>query len=823
METLLQDLRHAWRLLARRPAFTAVAIASLALGIGANATVFRLVDALLLRPLPVADPAHLVAIFTVDQRNGSLNPSAHLNWQDLRGENRSFSAVLGYDFEKVNVSLGSEPTPVDALMVSGNYFDALGIHAAAGRTFAPEDDREGAGRAVAVVSHRFWSEQLGGDRAALGRKLTINNHPFVVIGILPARFDGTDVGIRYDLFVPMAVNRVLRPDPATNWYGKRRGLTIAALGRLKPGVSLAQAEAEMAALSSRLERDYPKENHGRSFKLLPLAQAAINPAVRGAVVTGSAVVLTIVGLVLLIACANVANLLLARAAARRKEMAVRISLGAPRGRIVRQLLTESLLLAVLGGVAGLLLAGWADRALGVVLRSVHLPFATAALDLRMDLRVLAFTFALSLVTGLLFGLVPALQTSRPEMVTALKNQAVPLARAAGRRFGLRDLLVAIQVALSLVALIAAGLFLRSLGEARRTDPGIAVDRLLRVHFNLGPQGYDQERGQLFVRSLVDRLATLPGGGVASAAVMAAGPLEPPAVIRSIFIEGRERENEGGIAVQVNAVTPSTCATLGVPIVRGRALSPADREGAPLVAVINQLMADRLFPKGDAVGQRFQIFGSTKKIEVVGVAKNLKYNSVDEDPQPYIYVSLDQFYTGNLALLVRANGDPAALLPQVEREIRALDRQLPLADAATLSRVFAESLWAPRVIAALLGVFGALALVLATVGIYGIMSFSVAQRAREIGVRMTLGAEPRRVLALVLSQGMVVVAIGLAAGLVGAYAVTRLAAGLLFGVSPTDPLAFGATALLLALVALIATLVPARRATAVDPVLVLREE
>jgi putative ABC transport system permease protein len=822
MERLFQDLRYAWRLLWKQPGFTAVAAASLALGIGANTTIFSLVDALLLRPLPVTAPATLVSIFTTDRKNPGFAPSSHLNWKDLREQCGSFSQVLGYDFVGMSVafggSSGGKPSVLGGQMVSGNYFDVLGVPAAVGRTFTAEDDREGAGQPVAVLSDHLWRERLGGDRAAIGRTISIDNHPFTVIGVAPREFTGTDIGLRPELWVPMAMNRMLRPDPASNWYGTRRGLFLFAIGRLKPGARLAQAQAEATTLSRRLEHDFPNEDKGRSFKLVPLTQAAINPGFRQGVVAASALLLTVVGLVLLIACANVANLLLARASVRRKEIAVRLSLGAARSRLVRQLLTESLLLALLGGACGLLLAAWADRALVSVLPSLRLP-VSIALELKVDPRVLAFNLILSFATGLLFGLVPALQASRPELVSALKSQAAP-AGTGGRRLAGRNLLVAAQVALSLVALIAAGLFLRSLGEQQRADPGFSADRLVRLQFDLGLRGYDEARGEGFVRELAELAAAVPG--VAAATVAQAGPFQG-SIARSVFLDGQERTDNNGILIQINAVGPRYFETIGVPIVRGRAFTAADRTGAPAVAVVNEFMADKFWPNQSPLGQRFRFYGDTASTEVVGVAKQVKYNSIGEDPQPYIYLPLEQRYAGSLTLVARAAIEPGPVLLAVERQVRALDKDLPLTGVATLRQVLHDGLFAPRMGALLLGIFGALALVLATVGIYGVMSFSVAQRAREIGVRMSLGALPRSVLALVLYQGMTIVALGLGLGLATAFAVSRLTANLLFGISPTDPLAFVATTLLLAAVALAATVIPAQRATAVDPVVVLRQE
>ncbi|HTQ81149.1 MAG TPA: ADOP family duplicated permease, partial [Thermoanaerobaculia bacterium] len=722
-----------------------------------------------------------------------------------------------YDWAPVSLSIGGgEPVVVFGQMASGNYFSLLGVHAALGRTFSPEEDREGAGRPVVVLSDHLFRERLDGDRRVLGRTILLNSHPFTVIGVAPPEFTGLDVGARPELWVPMAVNAQIRTDPNVNWYGKRRGLSISAVGRLKPGVSFAQAQAEAAALSQRFERDYPVDNKGRGFTLLPLAQAAVGPNERQGIVAASGLLLTVVGLVLLIACANVANLLLARAAARRKEIAIRLSVGAGRGRLLRQLLTESLLLALLGGAAGLLLASFADRLVLRLLPSLPLT-VSPALNLGIDGRLLLFTLGLSLATGVLFGLAPALETSRPGLVVALKSQAAP-AGSGGRRLAGRNLLVAGQVALSLVALIAAGLFLRSLSEAQHIDPGFAADRLLRVRCNLGLQGYDGTRAEAFERDSIERLSAIPG--VAAATLAQAGPFQG-ALARSVFVDGRETSSDGTL-IQANGVGPRYFETLGVPLLAGRELTEADRAGAP-VAVINQFMAEKFFPGENPVGQRFRFFGETRPIEIVGVARNAKYFSLSEPPQPYIYLPLPHRYVGGLTLLVRAASDPAAILPTAERQVRDLDKQLPLTGVATLRQVISDDLWAPRLGAGLLGLFGALALLLAAVGLYGVMSFSVAQREREIGVRMALGARPGEVVGLVLFQGMGIVALGLAAGLIIAFAASHLAATLLYGVSPTDPLAFSLTSVLLALVGLASTFLPARRATAVDPMLVLRQE
>ncbi|MBV8199683.1 MAG: ABC transporter permease, partial [Acidobacteria bacterium] len=575
MESLFADLRYAVRMLVKRPAFTLVAVLSLALGIGANTTIFSVVNALLLRSLPVAEPGRLVSIYTRDAQNPAMlaAPLSHLNWKDYREQARSFSGVLGYDWALMSFARRAEATVVVGQLVSENYFDLLGIRAARGRTFAGEEATKPGAHPVAVVSHHFWRQQLGGDPGAVGRTITLNGSVFTMIAVAPESFTGTDTGVQPELWVPMAMNRQIKRDPELNWYEERRGLIINTIGRLRPGVTVAAAQAEMTGIARRLEREYPNDNQGRTAWLVPLPQAAVPPQVRKAVVGASLLLLGVVGLVLLIACANVANLLLARATARRREIAIRLSQGARRGRLVRQLLTESLLLALLGGALGLLLMTWASHALLVFLPTLPFP-VTLTLDLGADPRVLGFAAVVTLATGLLFGLVPALQSSRPQLVAALKSQAgsAPAVRGA---MGLRGALVAGQVALSLMALIASGLFLRSLAAAQHIETGYDAARLLSVSFDVGLYGLDQGRGEQLFRALREQAATLPG--VESAALASAGPLQG-SITRSVFLEGRENPGKNGLLVEVNPVDPSFFRTVGVPIVAGRGFTDADRGG-----------------------------------------------------------------------------------------------------------------------------------------------------------------------------------------------------------------------------------------------------
>ena len=819
MGDLLQDLRFAVRVLLQRPLLSAAAIVSLALGIGANATIFSVVNGLLFSSVGVREPESLVSLYTRDERNPGYAALSHLNWQDYREQSKTFDQVLGYDWAGMSMATGQgEAELVFGQMVSGNYFEVLGVEPALGRTFTPEEDAAPGAHPVAVVSHKLWRERLGGTADAAGRRVRINGHPFTIVGVAPASFRGTDVGLEPALWVPMAMNLVIRPNESANWYGERRGLFVNAIGRLKPGVTIESARAELEGIGKRLAAAYPEENGGRNVQLVPLSQATIHPGLRGGVVAAMTMLMSVVGLVLLIACANVANLLLARASARRKEIAIRLSIGAGRARLVRQLLTESLVLALCGGVGGLLVAAWGRGALLGFLPNAPLPIAVG-LDLPLDARVLGFTLVVSILTGFLFGLAPALQATRPNLVSGVKEATADPGTARGRKVGFREALVAVQVALSLVALIGAGLFVRSLAAAQEIDPGYDPDHLAIVSFDVGLQGYDQPRAEQFWERALERVRALPG--VAAAAVAQAGPMQGT-MTRTVFREGQESETDGR-HVQVNAVGPGYFDALGVPILRGRAFLPTDRAEAPKMVVVNETMAKTFWPGEEALGKRFRFFGDPYLVEVAGVVRDQKYNFLGEEPQPYIYQTLAQRHYSGVTLIVRTAGDPEPVLAAAQHELRALDRSLPLVGAMTVERLLADSLWAPRMGASLLALFGFLALVLAAIGIYGVMAYAVQLRSREIGIRMALGAARREVLWLVARRGMAVVGLGLAIGLLLTTGATRLVANMLFGVSPLDPATFAATAALLAAVGLAANLVPARAASATDPASVLRGE
>ncbi|MGE3885963.1 MAG: ABC transporter permease [Vicinamibacterales bacterium] len=818
MANLLQDVRFALRLLLRHPGVTLVAVVSLALGIGANTTVFTLVNAVLLQPMPIRDIERVVMVGTTEIRNGApvqLGGTSRPNFEDLRQQNASFSGASLIGFTPIALAGDGEPEQVFGQLVSGEYFDVLGPALAAGRTFGPDEDRELGARPVTVMSYGLWQRRFGGRADLVGQSITLNGHPFTVIGVTADGFRGTNVIGGPDLWVPWAMYREVLTGVGLEGYTSRRGLIYQAVARLRDGVTLEQARANADAIGKALERDFPTDNRGRTFSVRPLTDSVLPPAFRQQLNLSGAVGMTVVGLVLLIACGNVANLLMARAQARRQEIAVRLSVGASRGRLIRQLLTESLLLAVASGVGGLLVAYW-SRAL---LWAYRPPFLQAnAVDLGFDGRILAFAALVSLATGILFGLAPAVQASRPDMVTELKERTT--LPGGTRWYTPRHLLVAGQIALSLVALVSAGLFLRSLSNAQRIDLGFDADRLIVLGMNVGTQGFDEPRGRDLYRRALERLSGVPG--VQSATLSTAVPLFNGGFARTTFRDDQDiKDPRNGRLVQVNEVGERYFETLGIPIVRGRGFTAGDRAGSTPVIVINETMARQFFPNEEPIGRRLHIFNRPPAREIVGIAKTIKYNFVGEDDTAHMYLPIEQNYASQVTVQARAAGDPDAVLGTVRRELQAVEPTMPLLNVNTYRTIVSTSLWAPRMGASLLSVFGALALLLAAIGLYGVMSYSVGQRSREIGIRMALGAAGRDVRRMMVRQGMTLAVVGVAVGLVVALAAGRLVTNLLFGVSGADAATFVTVAVLLLAVAVLATLVPALKASRVDPAETLR--
>jgi predicted permease len=816
MERLWKDIRFALRTFTKSPAFALTAVSSLALGIGVNTTIFTIINTLFLNPLPVDRVSEIVAVYTIDKNNtsqlGSVLQVSYPNYKDFRDRNSSFSSMAAYSFPIAgSVSTGGEGEPIFVELVTGNYFATLGVRPLLGRLIGTEDDRVPGASPVMVLGHRMWQRQFGGKRDVLGQTVMVNGTVFTVVGVAPEGFRGVNSLFGPDAWAPVMMYRELLPSQFRSWVDERRALAFNVAARLKPGVTIEQAGAEMVALAKSLETEYPAPNQGRTTTLRPLTTATIFPGVREALVLGGAVLMVIVGLVLLIACSNVANLLLARATARTQEIAVRLALGANRSRLVRQLMTENVLLSLIGGALGVLVAVWSLR----VIWSTRPALAPQNfVEPRLDATVLAFTLGISVVTGVVFGLAPAIQSSRASVVGALKDNT----RSAGRRrrtFGLGNLLIVGQVALSLVALITAALFLRSSQAASHIDPGFDSEHVAVMTVTPGQQGYEQARGEQFYRDVLTAVRAVPGVTAASWGTNL--PLFG-FVQRSLFVEGRE--SLPPVLTTTIDVDAGYFDTTSIALLKGRDFREADRTGPP-VAIVNDTMARRYWPNSDAVGKRFRFYVEQEYREIIGVVKTVKYATLGEDPQPAAYRPLQQAYSDTAVLYVRAARDPAAIIEPVRRVIHQHDPRIPVQNAQVVKDVISQSLWAVNLAAGLLGVFGLLALVLACVGLYGVMSYSVGQRTREIGLRMALGAGRRDVLGLVLRQGLTLVGAGVVLGVAGAFAASRLVRTLLFQ-SPSDPLSFiGASGALVA-VAVLASLVPARRASRVDPVITLRD-
>jgi predicted permease len=818
---MFNDIRFALRLLTRNPVLTLVAALSVGLGIGANTMIFTLINDVFLRPLPLEEPSRLVSVFTADERNrqnafGTFMPTSRLNFEDYRDRNEVFDALVAHGFTAVGLSGGTgEPEQVPAEIVSPGYFRALGAPMAVGRPFAPEEERTVGGAPVAVLSYGLWQRRLGGDPNIAGRTITLNGRAFTIVGVTAESFKGTNAIGGPQLWVPFAMYREVLSGFTLQGWDSRRALLFNITGRLKPGVGLEQASANMNTIAASLAAAFPNDNQGRSITLVPLAAATINPAFRGNVVTAGGLLMVVVGLVLLVACANVANLLIARASARRQEIAVRLSLGASRGRLVRQLLIESTVLGVIGGITGLLIAVWARPALQAM-RPPFLP--DDALAANVDGTVLLFTAAIAIGTGLLFGLFPALQFSRPDLAIELKDRT---SQPSGgrRRVTARNALVVAQIALSFVALIGAGLFLRSLGNARAIDPGFDADRLAVLSFNLAAQGLASDAASERQRQILERVRGL--GGVERAAYASTVPLAGGGFMRSIFLEGQDvTDQRAGRLVQVSNVGDGYFDTMGLRLVRGRDFSGADTAQAPLVVVINETMARQFWPNEDALGKRFRFFRDPNLTAVVGIVRDSKYNFLGEDPQPFMYRPILQDPQPAVTLHLRS-ANPAASLGTARAVVQQMEPNMPLVGVFTMGNVFDQALWAARMGALLLAIFGGLALLLASIGVYGVMAYAVSQRARELGIRLALGATAGEVRMMVFRQGLTLAVVGIVAGVAGAMALTTLVSNLLYGVSATDPVTFAVVPALLVAVAALAIYIPARRASRVDPVVALR--
>lgn len=816
MDSLIKDIRYAVRGLIKRPGFVAIAVITLALGVGANTAIFSLVNMVLLRALPVDRPSEIVSL-AVRGRNDSLSAFSYPNYKDFRDRNDVLSGLLLYRFVPLSLSRNGGNERVWGYEVTGNYFDVLNVKALQGRTFLPEEDQTKLSHPVVVISYDCWQRRFGGDPNLVGRDVLINNHQFNVIGIAPEGFKGTEFIYSPEIWVPVSMMGWI--EPGADWLDQRDNRNFFGIGRLKSGVSARQAEASLNLLSQQLAKEYPDENEGQSIKVGP--PGFILPDLRGAVVSFAWVMMAAVGLVLLVTCANLAGLLLARATDRRKEIAIRLAMGANRMRLVRQLLTESILLSSVGGVAGLLLAVWIIKVLLALKPPIDFPLAV---DVTVDWRVLIFSLAVSVLAGALFGLAPALQATKPGLVGALKDTA---AQGGAVRTRLRSVLVVAQISISLVVLIAAGLVVRTLQQLQTMNPGFDPQNAVTMSFDLGLQGYDEARGQQFYQQLTEKIQAHPG--VESAALTNYIPLSLNYNSRSVQIEGKPAARGENVPQTMNASAgPGYFKSMGTPILQGREFNDMDREKTESVAVVNETFVSRLMPEvetpAEALGKRFS-FGSTGGpwIRIVGVAKAGKYFNISEEPRPFVWTPMTQDYNSSAILVVRTKGNPEAVLGSVRTQVQALDPNLPLFDVKTLKEHMKLALFPARVAATVLGVFGLVALLLAAIGVYGITSYAVAQRTHEIGIRLALGAQVGDVLRLVLGHGLKLTIIGAVLGLLGALLVTRTITSVLYGVSATDPFTFLFISVLLIGVALLACYVPARQATKVEPLIALRNE
>jgi putative ABC transport system permease protein len=824
MGTFAQDIRYALRIILKNPGFSAIAAISLALGIGANTTIFTVVNAILLNPLPVKDISTLMEVDTVDsktvvtQANAAKMGMSYPNYQDYARLNEVFTGLTCVSGGPLAWSGGAEPKQLTGLLVSANYFDVLGVQPSAGRFFFPDEDKEPGGNNVVVLSYGLWSDKFGSDRNIVGKPITLNGTAYTVIGIAPRGFKGTfTLGPAELVWIPVSMYGQALSGFLKENFNDRRFLDLGLYGRLRPGVSQSQAEAALKTIARHLESEFPKDNSGRSVALTPLADAALGANNFQQVNAAGGLMMGIVGLVLLIACANLANLLLAQAARREREIALRAALGAKPSRLLRQMLTESLVLAGIAGVVGLAIAYGGRTALW----SFRPPFIEQNdIDLSLDWRVLLFTLSISLFTAVLIAVAPAIKSAAPNLVEVL-NQGGRGGSVGWRRSPLRSTLVVSEIALALVALIGAGLFIRSMQYAQRIDLGFESEKLFMMAFDLGATRYQEGQAQQFFRTAVERAKATPG--VEAATIASNFPLGG-GLERTVFPEGQD-ETTGyrGTLTELDDVTPSYFETLRIPLLHGRVFDENDRQLTAKVAVVNEAAVKQFWPDQDAVGKRFHFFGEPDLRQVVGVVKNTVIDAIGEKPQPVVYLPITQDYSPAVTIQVRTTVAPDAVIGGVRAQIQELEPNMAITNVQTVREIVNQGLWAPRAGAGLLTLFGALALILAAVGVYGMLSYSVSQQTREIGIRMSMGAQQAQVLRLVIGQGMRLALAGLGLGLILAFALARLLSSLLFGVSAYDPLTFVAVSFVLLLVAILACYIPARRAVGVDPIIALRYE
>lgn len=814
MNTLLQDIRYSIRMLAKNPGFTAIAVLTLALGIGANTAIFSVVNAVLLQPLPFPEASRLVTIFgTHSKLNERSRALSYPDIADLRTMNTVFEHVAAYDESSVTFVGPGGPLHLDAASVGADMFSVLNVSPILGRSFAPDDDRAGA--YVAILSYRLWQTQFHGDAGVIGKAIALDGHSYTIVGVMPGGFtfpldsDPPELWTTFSMLSTPANGQ----KPESEYRGSH---FLRAIARLKPGVSLAQANQETGIIGERLTKQYPDTNTYMGLRAVSALDALV-----GDVRPQLYILLGAVGLVLLIACVNVANLLLSRATGRQREIAIRAALGASRGRIVQQLLIESAILSLAGGACGIAIAVWGSE-MFARLAAHQIPRLAGA---AVDSGALAFTFIVSVATGMLFGIAPALQLSRLELVETLKESG----RSGGqssRQSRLRSLLVVTEMTLAVILLSGAGLLLKSFFRLEHVNPGFAPHGVLTYEIDLPGSRYSkQEQQESFFRELFERVGNLPGVQASSGAMPL--PLSGDSIRTSLEVEGHPLPKSDSLHVHLRLVGTDYFRAMGIPLLQGRDFKNADRAGAPEVVIINKELADKSFPGENPLGKRIKPgFGrgdQDRWREIVGVVGNVKHAALDRPDTIECYLPQDQEGNGTMWGVVRSNVPTASMLSAIREQVALMDKDVPVYNVETMDHYVAHSVALPRLDSTVFAIFSGLALVLAVVGIYGVMSYGVAQRTSEFGIRMTLGAQRRDVLRLVLRQGLKIAAIGVVVGVVGAFAAARLLGSLLFGVSPADPLAIAGAVFVLVACSLLACYIPARRATRVDPMVALRYE
>ena len=812
MGTMIRDVRYALRVLAKSPGFALAAIISMALGIGANTTIYSWVKSILLRPLPGVVDVDRLLMIVEKSRSGIFTSTSYPDFVDFRSNVASKADLVAYTNLNVGLNSGDRADRLWCETVSANYFDVLGIKPILGRGFLPEEDLRPGGAPVVVLSHHLWADRFSSDPQIIGKTVTMNSHSFTIVGVAPKEFYGSFVGLSMDLWIPIMMHTELLA--GSDRLNQRGNHWLLVFTRPKAGVSVKETEAVLASVGNELARQYPSTNAGRSLSLVPIWKAPFGATlIFRPVLT---VLALVVGVVLLIACANVANLLLARSLGRRKEIAIRLSLGASRSRLVRQLLTESIMLALLGGSAGLVVVQWGTGLLQTLTPPANLPIH---MSLETDANVLMFALMISVVTGVIFGLTPALQASNPGLVTTLKDENVRSGGVHGHS-RMRSLLVIGQVALSLILLIAAALFVEALDKAKNIDPGFDPGHVLAAAFDLSLNGYSTDRGRAFEKEFLERVRAIPG--IESASYIRRLPLGfTGGNSRSLTIDGYVPKPNEEVVIDVDWVGPDYFHTMRTPVLSGRDYKASDETATQRYVIINEAMAHRYWMGRDPLGTNIRI--GVIDCQVIGVVHTGKYHSLSEDPLPFIFLPMWHFYREHATLLVRGAGDPSAYITPIRDVVRAMDQGVALFDVVRLTDYMNVPLYGSRTAASFLGLLGFIALALATVGLYSVMSYAVARRTHEIGVRVALGAQRRDVLSLVAKQGLFLTSIGIALGLAGAFGATRFARSMLYGVNPAEPLTYFGLSLGLYLVTILACLVPAYRAIRVDPLVALRHD